>query len=226
MFSRYHGYLSMSPDPGEIPGLLRINLYLQVVAKERESQNTAHNLTSNTKSKDLEGENGFANNATNKQHTPERSKHKGSLILNNPYNSNANAKNAVPTSKTKQNKAQISNNPLAKEPIPPLPDSPSLSLNPLLFQNPRQIQFPRPSRNINRRRSLNTRLLPKLKNNITQHHHRSRQVSLEETQHLLADAHVFVADRPRANPELRHENQTIENQSDVRAYHARLRSER
>jgi hypothetical protein len=42
MFSRYHGYLSMSPDPGEIPGLLRINLYLQVVAKERESHRTLH----------------------------------------------------------------------------------------------------------------------------------------------------------------------------------------
>lgn len=111
MFSRYHGYLSMSPDPGEIPGPLRINLRLQVVAKEREreSQNTAHNLTSNTKSKDLEGENGFANNATNKQHTPERSKHKGSLFLNDPYNSNANAKKKKRSSHF-QNKTKQSSN--------------------------------------------------------------------------------------------------------------------
>ena len=114
---------------------------------------------------------------------------------------------------------------LAEEPIPPLPRRPSLSLNPLLLEDPRQINLARARGNINRCRALNRSSLPHLEHNVKQDHHRSGEVRLEETQHLLADGHILVAHWPSTDPELRDEYEAVEDETDIRAYDARLRFE-
>lgn len=110
--------------------------------------------------------------------------------------------------------------------IPPLPLRPSLPLLPLRLQKLPDIQLPQPRPQIHLARPPHPRLVPPLIVHKHDEHDRRRQISEEEALDLAARAELLIAHRPRARPELRDEDEHVEDEADPAPGQPGLRDER